>query len=163
MGGGVVSGAGAGAGGGGAGAGGGVSGGSGGGGGPSGQESGNAGGDPLSLLFLVQASAITGKLSDMPDTYVDGFAGSFSMFNLQLSPPRWAKSTVNGRRLMDWEEKISSVKPKIGPEDNKRFFSAYAFGDDKTRATEALRFHLFYAVPIFIGTVIFHFLFVQVS
>ena len=38
----------------------------------------------MSLMFLVQASAVTGKLSSMPDTYVDGFAGSFGMFTLQV-------------------------------------------------------------------------------
>ena len=92
--------------------------GGGGGGGPSGQESGNTGGDPLSLVFLVQASAVTGKLSSMPDTYVDGFAGSFGMFNMQMSPPRWAKSTVNGRRLMDWEEEVHGLV-RVGPMDKK--------------------------------------------
>ena len=48
------------------------------------EETGEDGGDPLSLVFLVQAAAVTGKLTGMPDTYVDGFAGSFGMFNLQV-------------------------------------------------------------------------------
>ena len=119
----------------------------------------------MSLMFLVQASAVTGKLSSMPDTYVDGFAGSFGMFNLQLSPPRWAKSTVAGRRLMSWEEEVKGVKvvpPRVGPEDKARIWAElhplYAFGNDETRASEALKFHLFYAIPMFFGTVLLHYM-----
>lgn len=44
----------------------------------------NLGGDPLSLILLVQGVAVTSKLSSMPDSYGDSFADSFSMFNLQV-------------------------------------------------------------------------------
>jgi len=135
-----------------------------------GTESGNQGGDPLSLVYLVQMCAVSGKLSNMPDTYVDGFAGSFAMFNLQMAPPRWAKSTVAGRRLMSWEDEINGVNinfPRVGPEDKRAIWAelqpAYAFGDDMTRGTEALKFHLFYMVPVFVGTVLVHWMLITVA
>ena len=52
-------------------------------GGSAGSGSSAPGGDPLTLIFLVQAIAITRNIATMPATYRDDFAGAFSMFNLQ--------------------------------------------------------------------------------
>ena len=52
-------------------------------GGSGGSGSSSPGGDPLTLIFLVQAIAITRNIATMPATYRDDFAGAFSMFNLQ--------------------------------------------------------------------------------
>jgi len=52
-------------------------------------------GEALSLLFLVQAIATTAKLSSMPDAYTQGFAGSFSFFNLQIPAP-WSQTGAAG-------------------------------------------------------------------
>jgi hypothetical protein len=51
-------------------------------------------GEPLSLLFLVQAIATTAKLSSMPEEYRKGFADSFAFFNLQISAP-WVEAGVD--------------------------------------------------------------------
>ena len=82
------------------------------------------GGDPLSLIFLVQGMAITGRLSGMPSSYTVDFAGSFSMFTLQLAPPAWAKEAMR----MKW----------AGP----LFY-------DETAATEIMRGHFLYSVKHF--------------
>lgn len=46
----------------------------------------NPSGDPLSLIFLVQAVSVTEKLSCMHEAY-SSMIGPFSVFNLQIAPP----------------------------------------------------------------------------
>ena len=41
------------------------------------------------------------------------------------------------------------------------FLFRYFFGDDETRATATLRYHLFYSVPTFLGIVSMHYVFIQ--
>jgi hypothetical protein len=56
----------------------------GGGGGGSGSGSSNSGGDPMSLILLVQGIAITAKIGSLKKSYTEDFAGQFSMYNLQV-------------------------------------------------------------------------------
>jgi hypothetical protein len=68
----------------------------------------------------VQGIALTSRLSSMPPTYTDGFAGSLKTFLLQMDTPKWAKS---------W------------------WFPTEA-GDVGGAATETFRGHLFYLACI---------------
>ena len=101
-----------------------------------------------------------------PDPFSASHTGSYP---LAANGDR-AKSTVAGRRLMSWEDEINGVSidlPRVGREDKRTIWAelqpAYAFGDDMTRGTEALKFHLFYMVPVFFGTVLLHWMFITVT
>ena len=115
-----------------AGAGGGAGGGSGG----SSSGSSNAASDPMTLIFLVQAVAVTSKLSAMPSSYSD-FAGGFSIFLLQVPLP-WVGSDDDDRR-------------RLGANGDDGFF-----GNDGTEATEVMQGHLFWAALVIIGMTILH-------
>lgn len=105
----------------------------GGGGGSSGSAS---GGDPFSLIFLAQGIATTKSIATMPATYTDDFAGQFAIFNMQMKPPKWARSVV------DWQL--------------KGVF-------DTSEASMQWRNHFFYLVSIFFGTVAVHLLYIKIS
>ena len=96
----------------------------------------NIGGDPLSLVFLVQGVALTRRIGGMPQTYVE-FASGFNMFNLQVPPPAWLSDATQRRRLQ------SSL------------FS------DATLPTEMLRGHLFYSVLVGLFVLALHYFVVQ--
>ena len=87
-------------------------------------------GDPLSLIFLVQGVAITRRLKSLPPTYAGGFAGGFAMFNLQMSPPKWAKPFMEFERWMP--------------------------GFDKSTVGDALKNHLFWLLVTFGSTLVIH-------
>ena len=99
---------------------------SGGGGGDSGPPA-----DPLALLFLVQALAMTSKLSCMTEAYAN-FAGGFSMFNLVMSPPGPLKNFWALEAWFPWW-----------------------FHDD-THASHTFSGHLFWCASSFAATVCVH-------
>ena len=92
-------------------------GGSGAGGGGANGASNNLVGDPLSLLFAAQSIGITAKLSGMTATYKNDFASSFSTFNLQMAPPKWAKS---GMRMDWWPGSFFKDRTKDNAEDDNQ-------------------------------------------
>ena len=83
----------------------------------------------MSLIFLVQGVAITSKLSSMPSTYSEGFAGGFAMFNLQgMQPPKWARAAMNwekGSAVPNWLFDDSDVGRNL---KNHFFYLVSAFG-----------------------------------
>ena len=112
-------------------------GGAGGGGAGGSSGSGSAQGDPLTLIFLVQAVAATSKIASMPASYAEGFAGNFAMFNLEINPPGWARSIAS----FEW----------LGP----------VFIDD-SEAAQKLKGNFFYLFWGFVHTSFIHLLVLKI-
>ena len=93
----------------------------------------NPGGDPLSMILLVQGIAITRSIATMPDSYTDAFADQFAMFNLQMTPPAWAR---------DWLLGLSESAP------------TWLFGP--SAASTLFANHFFYAISTILGIVVAH-------
>lgn len=106
------------------------------------------GGDPLSLIFLVQTIAITAKIGGLPDSYSKGFASGFAMFNLQMAPPKWAKNAMRFGAA------------KVASSGGRRLAS---FVNDGTDATEVMRGHFFWSFSLGIIVVGLHVLFLEIA
>jgi hypothetical protein len=92
---------------------------------------------------------ITGRLSSMPDSYTDGFAGSFGMFNLQTSPPSWAKSVMK----MEWDrDDDGNSTASDGDAEGRRLGAFY----DDSEATQTMRGHLFNTCFVVLFTLLLH-------
>jgi hypothetical protein len=91
---------------------------------------------------------ITGRLSSMPSSYTDGFAGSFGMFNLQTSPPWWAKGAMN----MEWDKDDDGNGTADDNSEGRRLGVFY----DDSEATQKMRGHLFNTCFVVLFTLLLH-------